>query len=1069
MGKKPYIKYLSSDTGEYESPTLPDIGQIDELQTAVKTSLVDAINSMIADGVPSSEVNEKIAGIKDSLDRLRNGEWTEEQLQSLAPHVQNLVEIPLTDFQQGLDTQKDLWNQSVQGILDQATNDYNTRVAQSERILGDAQLELQESVVTLDEARTSLNNMELHVVGYEEKFDDITKKLTTVVYNTEFDLMTAEFIKNKTIEIETSEGVKRESVLQILSAMDGRVAKSESDYELTAEALKNTVTHQELQGTLDQYQFDKYGDNVLRGTRDFRDWNLNGAITSAGASYRQAKTVTLFNSTQEISNTVTDLEIGRTYTITVSMHYEGTEQPTPYMLTNGTDYPIDQIYEDTRQFDGWIKLYGHFIADRKEQQVSFYVNGIPLGQEVLLSNFKIEFGEKPTPWKPHIDDTFAELEIYDSRLIQQANAITSWLRKIAQDDEGTLSQDALWQVTAEGLLGQAKTIKEVQDGKIQQDTAELILESDRFATEVEKTVNYGIEGINVDNRNRVLNSNYLFNFEQWSSVSSEYKLQEIDGIEFAMVSRKGLLANNPASMRTNVFRVSDKDNLMIGLDVYTSDKSTIDNDTFIRLELFDISDIRIGYKDIKLSEMQGLLINNRPSRFIAKYKVENSMAVKGQVILQVPRNGDLGFSQLSVQSSDININEWQPAPEDLKMVQLRMNSWIEQDAESVAIGAIKKEIQLGKLHDTGAFSEMWSQIKTTAEDITLAVAKDGIIQAINLSAEELLIDFERVNITGELLANIITTQYLDVSKGFRIMNGDFPVLQANSNGEVEMNIKKLTINAQSALTEADKPGMEQSISDNLEDKIKPYVHYAYADSADGSVGFIVKTETTEDSKIENKRYMGTYSDHVKTNSYLPSKYTWVRIKGEEPFIAYATSETGDNFNTEPFEGAIFLGLYMGFEQSLDRSDYKWTRVKSEGTHVAYATSEFGDNFSKKSFEGAEYIGFSISDYPSDRPFDYEWSRMKGEDAYRVEIRSTNGSVFKNGVIDTWFYAVVYKGSEDITAQIDVNRFRWTRISDDAASDKIWNEKYFGGTKEIRITTEDVYRRATFECSILDEN
>ena len=90
---------------------------------------------------------------------------------------------------------------------------------------------------------------------------------------------------------------------------------------------------------------------------------------------------------------------------------------------------------------------------------------------------------------------------------------------------------------------------------------------------------------------------------------------------------------------------------------------------------------------------------------------------------------------------------------------------------------------------------------------------------------------------------------------------------------------------------------------------------------------------------------------------------------------------------------------------------------------------------------------------------------KGEDAYRVEVLSRNGNTFKNGVVDTWLYAVVYKGEEDITDELDIGRFRWERVSEDSASDTLWNQRYFGGTKEIRITTEDVYKRATFTCSI----
>jgi phage minor structural protein len=91
----------------------------------------------------------------------------------------------------------------------------------------------------------------------------------------------------------------------------------------------------------------------------------------------------------------------------------------------------------------------------------------------------------------------------------------------------------------------------------------------------------------------------------------------------------------------------------------------------------------------------------------------------------------------------------------------------------------------------------------------------------------------------------------------------------------------------------------------------------------------------------------------------------------------------------------------------------------------------------------------------------------GEDSWKVEVISTNGFVFKKGVISTVLKAKVYKGGTDVTDIIDESKFRWTRVSDDSAADKIWNDKYFGGRKTITITTEDVKNRATFFCEIID--
>lgn len=148
------------------------------------------------------------------------------------------------------------------------------------------------------------------------------------------------------------------------------------------------------------------------------------------------------------------------------------------------------------------------------------------------------------------------------------------------------------------------------------------------------------------------------------------------------------------------------------------------------------------------------------------------------------------------------------------------------------------------------------------------------------------------------------------------------------------------------------------------------------------------------------------------------------------------------------------------------------------THVAFANSEDGSVGFSLDSKNKEYMGIqsnSKSQTPSDNYQDYIWTKIKGETGppgespYLVDIISSNGLVFKNGVIDTWLIAVVYHGNKDVTEELDSNRFRWTRISRDQASDIIWNNKYFGGSKEIKLTIEDIYMQATFQVEILAEN
>ena len=86
---------------------------------------------------------------------------------------------------------------------------------------------------------------------------------------------------------------------------------------------------------------------------------------------------------------------------------------------------------------------------------------------------------------------------------------------------------------------------------------------------------------------------------------------------------------------------------------------------------------------------------------------------------------------------------------------------------------------------------------------------------------------------------------------------------------------------------------------------------------------------------------------------------------------------------------------------------------------------------------------------------------------RLVISSSNGNIFKNGNIQTTLTATVFSWDENITDTLDPNQFIWTRVSDDAEADALWNSAHFGGAKSIEITSADVDVRATFFCDLID--
>ena len=208
----------------------------------------------------------------------------------------------------------------------------------------------------------------------------------------------------------------------------------------------------------------------------------------------------------------------------------------------------------------------------------------------------------------------------------------------------------------------------------------------------------------------------------------------------------------------------------------------------------------------------------------------------------------------------------------------------------------------------------------------------------------------------------------------------------------------------------------------------PYVHFAYADSADGRTGFTVFGDP-------NKRYMGTYTDFEQADSNDPTKYKWSLIKGADgangapgpqgvqglqgpkgdqgipgqrgadgrtqyTHIAYADNAYGNGFS-QTATGKAYIGIYQDFNptDSTTPSSYRWTKWKGDdgangipgpkGTdgktpyiHFAYANSANGTSgFSVSDSTNKEYIGTytDFTEADSTNPNVYKWTKIKGAD------------------------------------------------------------------------------------------
>lgn len=141
----------------------------------------------------------------------------------------------------------------------------------------------------------------------------------------------------------------------------------------------------------------------------------------------------------------------------------------------------------------------------------------------------------------------------------------------------------------------------------------------------------------------------------------------------------------------------------------------------------------------------------------------------------------------------------------------------------------------------------------------------------------------------------------------------------------------------------------------------PYIHFAYANSADGRTDFSTTTSA-------GRSYMGQYADYTETDSTDPSDYTWVKVKGEDGSDGNPTGITVSATEPrDPYTGMLWkhTGTVPGLVQN---ATYRWNGSSWE-LYLFVAENLEVDSLSALSANlghvtaGSIVIPWSISDNP----------------------------------------------------------------------------------------------------------
>lgn len=166
------------------------------------------------------------------------------------------------------------------------------------------------------------------------------------------------------------------------------------------------------------------------------------------------------------------------------------------------------------------------------------------------------------------------------------------------------------------------------------------------------------------------------------------------------------------------------------------------------------------------------------------------------------------------------------------------------------------------------------------------------------------------------------------------------------------------------------------------------------------------------------------------------------------------------------QNAYLLGTIM--QVSGDGTEYQkptywrgtWNRLKPYyiGDLVRWYKQLYGESTYRCTKDAPAVTADNDDTYaPSNLEY-WELYIPAGEPAYQITVSSTKGTSFLNGSVNTTLHAVLYMGSNDVTASIPDTDVSWERTSDDDVSDQIWNLAHVSAGKYININTADLINR-----------
>lgn len=711
------IKYL--ENGEYHYATVRSVGDLAQLKTDSKETLVEAINELWNGGgnadpskAPKPEGYDQL--VQDVADAVKNQqeisqqwiEWQNEEAQLTEERKQAYLQA-MKEMQEAIDKAKadaaalDDKTAKLDEQITETFSDLDTSIQNMHEQLQKEADRMNQNLINtksdLTKVRTDLQNAQMDNGKIHDELTNINGKFEHKVWQTDLDPLKEQIDRAETSVQQTKDELLGKASRQDLDTVTNTVSKLDTQLKETAKGVEISVKKDALGGEIAEALTNKT--NILLGTRRFttNNWTQRDHVEICSDPWK-GFLVAKQNSPIEGIQQAYEAKAGTTYTFSLFAKMDtldDSDKPQIILAKNNLDTSLDT------KIDVWRKEIDDITPDFKRYDLTFtpsedctiYPHVISNSNNpIFVCGYQLEIGKELTPWEPNQEDvgdyvekTEAQFNVYNDKI----QALTE-----KQRQQGGTQEKLRTEVTqtAEGVKQVSESLKDT-NGDITKLRGDLERTADHMKSEYETYTNKAVGQISDSTLNLIRNSSFQNkdeDFAQWQNVSAKANVrQDENGLRWVELTQSGLTTDNPQGLTSNYFNVK-QGKVTVAVDIKSGDKATLDNESVLFLELYNDAKKRVDFKFVTLSELglnKTLLDDHKVHRGLYRLGIDRNDAKYMTVKAHLMRNGDLYFTNFSARLSSIDDGAYEPNPDDINQQILKQNTKIEQNAKEVAIKA----------------------------------------------------------------------------------------------------------------------------------------------------------------------------------------------------------------------------------------------------------------------------------------------------------------------------------------------------------------------------------------------